>query len=346
MRGLQIAWLLAGFLVTLSLAADTTLPPLGQWKIDESCRDHYEFLKNGFQDALSMAETARKSLDEVLQPRPKKSKEVKEWNRKYKNVLTMFGLKVDPKSGNKKTDEHFKQIYCKSTRDPSAPPALEKGEDGDNSAAVAQDEEDNKMKNKQKPDFDKGYVGAWYWKGRLLWKKKVPRDTTSRDPGSCSEPGVMGVTTPIRDMVQFCPEAFTDDTKGIPSPVGYTVDKSKTRLGLFTNSVSKLFLHEFAHYYGAESEGPGEPITAGLPDQQGLSADGKLIYLKKGKEVLKDEKVTGYEASGLSKKAVYGLTALMRLSSTKYKTEPGKSNSGPWFSTRTADSYALFAVME
>jgi hypothetical protein len=79
------------------------------------------------------------------------------------------------------------------------------------------------------------------------------------DPGSVRifRPGIYANTITKWDMITWCPDAIEAAMANAPSPVRKS-DQTKakqTKLDSFGGSLSRVMVHEFAHWYGADGAG-------------------------------------------------------------------------------------------
>ncbi len=94
-------------------------------------------------------------------------------------------------------------------------------------------------------------TGAWVYGTRYI---------VNGNPGSVGicRPGVHAVTMTKYDMIVFCDSSFTSTVASAPSPVDIKdhIQEGSTKMDEFGQfSLSRIMIHELAHWYGAGGDG-------------------------------------------------------------------------------------------
>lgn len=93
-------------------------------------------------------------------------------------------------------------------------------------------------------------------KGAWAYKHRYHSTGNPNSIGIC-RPEIYAVTQPQYDMITFCGLSFADGTQKAVSPVDKKphVEEGVTELDDFAKSLSRVMIHELAHWYGAELHG-------------------------------------------------------------------------------------------
>ncbi|KAM0439608.1 hypothetical protein ACHAPT_000700 [Fusarium lateritium] len=372
MRKPQLAWLLAGFLAITGRvqAQDFTV---GGWTFDTTCAPYADYVTKGIQDALQMVTKAQADLNLVLPRFEKKANPLQ--TEQYRIARAMgrcFGFMPDDKKDNTNAEKYWSKVFqiydalvlglqgpgvthqfghnlpliiCQDDVwvwyggddfDPETPD-LDAPEFADQDRAEL--EEAFKLKNRYPDRFADGYVGGWYYRQRMDWRKRVAKNP----PGQACMDGAMGRTIMDLDVIHICSTSFQETSTGLTSPVDVEPTRDETKLGYFDPCLSNTLVHEFTHWYGSSNDGPGTPVTKQLPDQQSLNDEGKWVYKKKkdGSMVYKKNKMSEKDRKGkYTEDVTYGYKDVSNLAK-KWPNE----NGGPKYATDTAEAYAYFAMM-
>ncbi|UKZ71386.1 uncharacterized protein TrAtP1_012345 [Trichoderma atroviride] len=188
-----------------------------------------------------------------------------------------------------------------------------------------------------RPNIFTTATGAW------IYGKRFITNGDSRSVGIC-RPRVWAVTRVPEDFITFCDSYFSAEVSRSESPVdgrnSVVVGKKLDDFGVF--AASRIMFHELVHWYGSEIV--NKEVNR-LEDEQAVSKEGELIWSFEnaaGEIELTTTKKGDDEAyTALS---TYGYVRCSRLA----RSHPGSEfagNSGPSQATKTAETYAYFAMM-
>ncbi|KAF4982800.1 hypothetical protein FZEAL_1652 [Fusarium zealandicum] len=342
--------LIVGLFAGLGSAANINI-----WDVDSSCDPHIAALQKAYDDAADMASKAQRDLRFVQQARPKYSRtraninEIREWDRIARAVTNMFGFEVN-KAGHDPNDPDMADVLYVFDRMNTALQGNQNvpqgGYSGQHQQAllmcdttpwdwIGRNDPDPlnpglSLVASKPQDLGTG-PGAWYYKERYI---------SNGNPNSISicRPGVFAVTMTRWDLLTFCPFSFQGNLPGTIGPVdgraGAAVGNTLDQYGAF--SLSRVMIHELAHWYGAG--GRGTDNDRKVTDKQAVGKNGDLIWYNtqtKKYQTAKDDgvlKATAYAYSWVSKLA-------------KINQPPNDANSGPRQAIFNAESYAYFGMM-
>ncbi|QYT00509.1 hypothetical protein H0G86_007590 [Trichoderma simmonsii] len=181
-------------------------------------------------------------------------------------------------------------------------------------------------------------------KGAWAYKHRYHSTGNPNSIGIC-RPEIYAVTQPQYDMITFCGLSFADGTKEAVSPVDKRphVEEGVTELDNFAKSLSRVMVHELAHWYGAELHGGA---INRLIDHRAVSKYGELLFSyfdqskNKVRYVPSSKRKDGVR---YGEPVVYYYDFVTRLA----MSHEGQfaQNSGPDKATGTAEAYAYFAMM-
>ncbi|KAL6863414.1 hypothetical protein ACO1O0_003668 [Amphichorda felina] len=223
-----------------------------------------------------MASKALQDLQTVMNPRPRVTRasfqSVLEWDRVARAVTNMFGFQPDPQ-GHDPNEEHMANVlyvYEKmnralqgSTNIPEfgftslrRKPMLLCGQSS--FQWVGKDDPDpydpsgRTLQESQGANL-LGWIGAWVYNHRYIV------NGNDRDVMICRG-STWAVTVAKQDMVVFCDTAFRGNVPGTQSAVdgrdSVTEGKKLDDFGQF--SLSRIMIHELAHWYGRNEMGTRE----------------------------------------------------------------------------------------
>ncbi|KAF9772533.1 hypothetical protein IL306_009754 [Fusarium sp. DS 682] len=268
------------FIAGLSLAAN-----LDVWDVDESCAPHRDILKKTYNDAELMAVKSQEDLKILLDGRPKFSKQdaskVSNWDRIARAVTNMFGF-VPDKGGHNPNEEHYSNVrYVFDRMEKTLHQGIMVPENGygglkpmilcdqDKFKWVGKDDTDPNDPEKRplresRADEIKGRAGAWVYKNRYL------AQTQKTNVGLCDDATIFAVTMTRFDFIIFCPKSFTAEVARNAS----AVDAKDTvqvgdRLNRFGHTnLSRVMVHELAHWFGGAGRGGPDHREGKLPDEK------------------------------------------------------------------------------
>ncbi|KAF5717824.1 hypothetical protein FMUND_5555 [Fusarium mundagurra] len=164
-----------------------------------------------------------------------------------------------------------------------------------------------------------------------------PRRWWQANTGPC-RPGIFAVTLTRDDFIIFCPPSFQGPVAGTKSAVDAkdTVQKDDMLDKYSATSLSRVVVHELAHWFGGDA--PGGPENRNIPDQQAVRKEGALVWQKHD-----GKRTTDASLADLKKYLTYNFMWVSNLA--RSHEGPNAGNCGPSKATFTAESYALFALM-
>ncbi|KAF4340660.1 hypothetical protein FBEOM_5376 [Fusarium beomiforme] len=347
------------------------------WEIDESCDgERLRTLESAHAEIVEILTKVTRDLSLVQQPKPTSAKTRlgTSWNRIARNLAGLFGIPPpdDPaKNGYDPEEQYFKQVlytydrmyqalvngkaipekgYSDQLKNLNKKPLLMCG-DTSGWEFYAKDAEDKYTKDKTVQDV---FPRASGWDGAFIHANRyLPASKAWQTPGLC-KPGIYGVTRTTNDLLTICDLALTLEDSQWPvrdaARVEEGTDLDRDNFG--RESLVRVMIHEFAHYYGSKLEG-GELKT--LPDQQAVDANGCLLW---------SGDTTSYsrEATEGGKKLDPAPVYSLRFCTNLNKDQTGNDNRGkfkkngvyvdgdlgrmgPAAATWTAETYAYFAII-
>ncbi|KAK7415731.1 hypothetical protein QQX98_005644 [Neonectria punicea] len=345
------------FLVGLLAGLSQAVNLYDTWEVDKHCRGKGATLEKAYIDSALMADKALLDLQKIQRPRPRTTRsnipEIREWDRVARAVTNMFGF-VPNQAGHSPINDPLADVlyvFNRMNESLNGPHNLPvNGYAGvyykplimcgpDQWRWIAKDDKDpNDPAHtllESKGDLLKGGSGAWVYGTRYI---------SNGDPthvGPCRSPATYAVTMTRWDLLTFCDLSFSAVALAdIKSLVDHKKNfKVGDKLGSFAqNSLQRVMVHEFAHYYGAD--GFGTPDDRKVDDMQAVSKDGDLVWIGA------DGKFTTQqpgEDEDLASTASYGHVRITRLA--RSHTGDNADNSGPDKATFNAESFAYFAIM-
>ncbi|KAM5345795.1 hypothetical protein ACJ41O_011656 [Fusarium nematophilum] len=341
MRSSLLAGLLVGLFAWLGLAAN-----LDNWEVDGTCTAHRAALEKAYNDAEVMAVKALQDLEFVRQPRPARFTRanrdtIRRWDRIARAVTTMFGFQLDT-AGHAATETHMANVLyvyermVSALRDGNIIP--QNGYSGQHARALIMCDtsrwqyvrpNDRDPQNPaltliaSKPQVIGASAGVWYYRDRYL------QNPDPSSVGTCRQ-NVYAVTQTRYDVLTFCPYSF-DPASNVPGSVGPVDGRANVQVGdtldsYGSTSLSRIMIHELAHWYG--SDGQGLLTDRHVDDKQAVGNAGALIWYNPATQRLQNTDTYKW-ASKLS----------------KTNQPPNDVNSGPAIATFNAENYALFGMM-
>ncbi|KAF4434590.1 hypothetical protein FACUT_7814 [Fusarium acutatum] len=204
--------------------------------------------------------------------------------------------------------------------------------------------------------IEKGYKGAWFHHGRMVFVATV------KQKGFICGPGFSAVTDYRYDWIAFCAHAFRPEAMNRISPKTYKEIDGKTKkqkeriydkiavgtpLRSIARHLSVTVLHELFHWYGfpkVNAQGQAIPDTYNIDDVHTVDKDGNYLYkrtasnqvdLKASKDLLSSKEM---EEENLRIAVAYGQMHVWNLA----KLLHGDKSIKP---VGNADSMAYFALM-
>ncbi|KAF4965949.1 hypothetical protein FZEAL_10716 [Fusarium zealandicum] len=264
-------FLLIALLTGLGSTAD-----LSVWEFDGSCEPHRVAIQKAYNDAEIMAVKAQEDFKMLSSARPAypagRTQRISNWDRVSRAVVNMFGFVPNPRGHDTKEAHYSNVMYVfdrmvKTLQQGEMVP--EKGYGGlkplmvcteDVFTWVGQDDADphdpaRRPLHESRPDVVKGgHVGAWVYKKRYFAQLK--KDSV----GICRK-NKWAVTLTRFDFLILCPKSFTGEMAQTASAVdaknGVKVSDSLDTFG--HTSLSRVMVHEFAHWFGSDGKGaPGD----------------------------------------------------------------------------------------
>ncbi|KAJ3539207.1 hypothetical protein NM208_g5584 [Fusarium decemcellulare] len=358
------------------------------WDIDASCDSRREQLDNSFSDLVEMVRKARMDLFRVQEPKLQRKTQSYlsdvNWDRIARNLAVIFGLKPpeDPtKNGFDPEEEHFNKVNYTIGRMYGG---LVQGD------AMPEGGFSTKLQNlNKKPlimcgdrnwEFRRRRQGDKYerfrtveqvfpelqgnaFEGAYIHEYRYLRGWAALQTPQICIGGVYGVTLQRHDLITFCDSAFEFPDEKSPVrdadqvTIGTKLDDD--RFGF--NTLTRVMLHEFAHYYGTV-----------VPENYNGNADqlerGKLKDVpavdKNGCKLWKDAK-GGFtrEKQNEDSQVVYTFQLVTNIARDQTGNEHAgqwrrdqkgrpddweegeRGDSGPHMATRTAETYAYFAIL-
>ncbi|KAL7769776.1 hypothetical protein ACKLNR_001160 [Fusarium oxysporum f. sp. zingiberi] len=307
--------LLIGLLSSFSFAIDEgpLVADMTNWDIDPSCEPYRRALDEGFDVALEMATAALDAMEFLRKPRPAKRqrKQHLEWSIKDRSLKAVLGLTAQEDGTNPPEDFIFAQTVFSRIKtgltqspNPVRNPRLERlgytkphivcGENTEGEKATfkwvgADDPVPReggvllKDYRETKSQIEKGFPGAWFHHGRIVYV------TTVKKKDFLCGPEVSAVTDYRYDWIAFCAHAFRPKAMSRTSPKTYKERDGKTKkqkeriddkivvgteLKSIAGHLSVTVLHELFHWYGLPKANPDGRL---LPIRY-MDADGNYLY--------------------------------------------------------------------
>jgi hypothetical protein len=327
-------------------------------------------IQSGYNDAKEIVKKARLDIETVLRARPGVTdstfEAVRNWDRIVSNMEVFFGF--GPNKDGTIDQTHLDQIRFVYDRMHNtlqgSVNALPLGHNNLYKPVMAchdtawtyldPDDEDptspGNTVGETHPELDQG---AWYWKQHFVWFSF----STTTSPGICA-PGDSAVTIAQMDVITLCDKFLGSDEAAYITLTEYTV-KGSTEDGadhsrpsddeegsgseeeevdylddIAGKSLGRTLVHEFAHYYGFRGFNEQGDALEQLIDQQAVNENGDLLF----------EAEDGMPTTDNTRPPLltYDFTNLENLARL-FENKPD-APTGPAFSTKTADSYAYFAL--
>ncbi|SCV45609.1 uncharacterized protein FFB14_08751 [Fusarium fujikuroi] len=368
----------SALLLYLATSAISAKPKLSDsWEIDDSCdAPRLEKLEDAHSEIVELLAKVTRDLAHVQQPRPATRWGKSNWNRISGNLAGLFGLQPSDaiiENGYDPSEKYFSQVLYTYDRmyqalvkgrtvpengysgklgnqnQPSKPLLL----CGDTRAWEFFDKDAKDKYDKSKtvaevfPDAAKA-GGAFIRANRYLGA--TPGET---HPAICN--GIYGMTLQRHDLITICDNTLELDDEKWPVRDGGKVvngtDLDRDHFG--RQSLVRVMLHEFAHYYGSRMEGNE---FKGLPDQQAVDTNACLLWIgSTGKQVREPTTAGG---QNLPRQVVYSLRFCTNLNidqTANKKTGKFEKDgalvagtlgiTGPSVATWTAETYAYFPIV-
>ncbi|KAK6715546.1 hypothetical protein SNK04_006493 [Fusarium graminearum] len=335
-------------LAGLGLAADMNV-----WDLDDSCQtaERKGAFDKAYSDAEVLAVKAQGDLETLKGARPDFVSNMRtNWDRIARAVTNMFGF-VPNKDGHDPNEEHYSNVryvydrMVKTLHNDEMIPANGYGGlkplllcDESKFVWVGRDDKDpydpaGRLLRESRPKEMAGQTaGAWVYKKRYLVNAVKQAST-----GLC-RPGVFAITLTRNDFIVFCPPSFKDEVAQTKSAVDAKdgIQKDDTLDTYSATSLSRVMVHELAHWFGGDKT--GGPENRNVPDQQAVGKEGALVYQKPD-----GKRTTDASVPGVKKYVTYNFLWVSNLA--RSHEGPNAGNCGPSKATFTAESYALFALM-
>ncbi|KAF5667151.1 hypothetical protein FHETE_5854 [Fusarium heterosporum] len=349
MKFLSVIALLVGF----SSAANIDV-----WDFDQSCEPYRDAIQKAYDDAHYMAVKAHKDLQVMLQPRPEYSPEtlndLKNWDRIARAVYNMFGFMPDRK-GHDIKERYFSELMyvfegMVATLQFGHMQPKETGYGADKPLMlcdrdvfqwVARDAKDPNDPTGRDLGVSQekllgGAPGAWHYK-----KRYIP-EAVEKDSITLCTPGQWAVTNTRFNFIIICPHSFGEEMARTRSAVDVKDDEQTeaNKLDDYSHTcLSRTMVHELTHWFGGEGDGTRNGNQRYVKDQDMVSKDGHPVYFNP-----KTQKFTlDGTIEGVVRKVVYDYTWVSNLARTH--TGPNAGETGPDKATKTAEAYAIFAIM-
>ncbi|KAF5611665.1 uncharacterized protein FSUBG_2102 [Fusarium subglutinans] len=362
-------------LTTSVIAAKSKLSD--SWEIDDSCDPpRLEKLEEAHSEIVELLTKVTNDLAHVQQPRPATRWGKPNWNRISRNLAGLFGLQPNDaiiENGYDPGEQYFSQVLYTYDR---MYQALVNGkavpENGYSGKLTDQSQHSKPLllcgdtrtwERFEKDDPDKydasktvGEVfpeaaktgGAFIRANRYLGAG--PGETK---PDICT--GIYGMTLPRHDLITICDNTLELDDEKWPVRDGGAVvqgtDLDRDHFG--RQSLVRVMLHEFAHYYGSRMEGSAIKV---LTDQQAVDKNGCLLWSDGSARRVPEP--TNANGEQLQIQHVYSLRYCTHISRDQTNNQHAGQfekdgawvagtlgNSGPSAATWTAETYAYFPII-
>ncbi|KAI7771936.1 hypothetical protein ACKAV7_005756 [Fusarium commune] len=365
-------------LFSLTTSVITAKPKLSDaWEIDDSCDGaRLDKLEAAHSEIVEILTKVTNDLAHVQQPRPSTRWGRPNWNRISRNLAGLFGLQsgdVIIENGYDPEEQYFRQVLYTYDRmyqalvkgmtvqengysgklrdhDQHSKPLLLCGDtrNWEFFDQNAQDKYDNSKTVAEVFPEAARLGGAFIRANRYLGAR--PGETK---PEICT--GIYGMTLPGHDLITICDNILQLDNERWPVRDGGEVEEGTDldRDNFGKQSLVRVMLHEFAHYYGSRME--GNELRA-LPDQQAVDTNGCLLWKDSSGRRGREPTTAGGEAPILQ--VVYSLRYCTNISKDQTANEHAGEfmrdgawvagtlgSSGPSAATWTAETYAYFAII-
>ncbi|KAF5614470.1 hypothetical protein F25303_14139 [Fusarium sp. NRRL 25303] len=331
----------SALLLCLATSAIAAKPKLSDsWEIDDSCdAPRLEKLEDAHSEIVELLTKVTRDLAHVQQPRPATRWGKTNWNRISGNLAGLFGLQPSDaimENGYDPSEQYFSQVLYTYDR---MYQALVKGR------AVPGNGYSGKLGNQNQPSKPLllcGDTRAWeFFDKDAKYKYDKSKTVAEVFPDAAKAGGAfiranryLGAT-PVRDG----------------GKVVNGTDLDRDHFG--RQSLVRVMLHEFAHYYGSRMEGSE---FKGLPDQQAVDTNACLLWTEStGKQVREPTTAGG---QNLPRQVVYSLRFCTNLNIDQTaNAKTGKfekdgalvagtlGTTGPSVATWTAETYAYFPII-
>ncbi|KAM0354798.1 hypothetical protein ACHAPU_000622 [Fusarium lateritium] len=352
---MKLLWLLS-LLVGLGSAAD-----LGVWDFDPSCEEHRDTIQKAYDDAEYMAVRAHEDLYVITHPRPKHTPEtldeLKNWDRVARAVTNMFGF-VPDQNGHDLQEQYLAEVLYVFDRMITTLKfgRMVPGDTGygGNKPLMFCDRDvfqwvDRNEKDPNDPvrtlaevrgQHLAGAAGAWVYKRRYI------PEAEKRDSVSICTPGQWAVTNTGFDFLAICPKSFRGPMAGTRSAVDV---KDEEQTGANTldqysyTCLSRTLVHELSHWFGGSGDGRRiRGVNRWVPDQLLVGKNGDPVY----KDPETGKRTLDGSVAGATRQFVYDYQWVSNLARTpEGEHAHNAANAGPQMATKTAEAYAIFAVM-
>ncbi|KAF5623060.1 hypothetical protein F52700_10373 [Fusarium sp. NRRL 52700] len=367
------------------------------WEIDDSCdAPRLEKLDEAHSEIVELLTKVTRDIAYVQQPRPVTRWGKSNWDRISRNLAGLFGLQSGDaiiENGYDPGEQYFSQVLYTYDR---MYQALVKGKPVPQngwSGKLRDQEQHSKplllcgdtrtWERFEKDDPDKydasktvgqvfpeaaNHGGAFIRANRYLGAS--PGET---HPEICR--GLYGMTLHRQDLITICDMTLEfDDEKWPVRDGGQVVDGTDLDRDHFgRQSLVRVMLHEFAHYYGSRMDGnefrsrrlpTGTTqhvlhvlmVSATVPDQQAVDKNGCLLWTGGSGNPVHEPATAG--GQNLPRQIVYSLRYCTNLNKDQTNNKhAGKferngvyvdgtlGSSGPSAATWTAETYAYFAII-
>ncbi|KAG7415535.1 hypothetical protein Forpe1208_v005630 [Fusarium oxysporum f. sp. rapae] len=314
-------------LFSLTTSVIAAKPKLSDaWEIDDSCDGaRLDKLEAAHSEIVELLTKVTNDLAHVQQPRPSTRWGRPNWNRISRNLAGLFGLQsgdVIIENGYDPEEQYFRQVLYTYDR---MYQALVKG------MTVQENGYSGKLRDQDqhsKPLLLCGDTRNWEF-----------FDQNSQDKWRFH---------PCDNILQLDNEKWPVRDGG---EVEEGTDLDRDNFG--KQSLVRVMLHEFAHYYGSRME--GNELRA-LPDQQAVDTNGCLLWKDSSGRRGREPTTAGGEAPILQ--VVYSLRYCTNISKDQTANEHAGEfmrdgawvagtlgSSGPSAATWTAETYAYFAII-
>ncbi|KAF4343783.1 hypothetical protein FBEOM_2285 [Fusarium beomiforme] len=272
----------------LGLAADMNV-----WDLDDSCQtpERRDAFNKAYSDAEVLAVKAQEDLEKLKGARPDFVSNMRtNWDRIARAATNMFGF-VPNKDGHDPNEEHYSNVryvfdrMVKTLKDDQMVPENGYGGlkplllcDENRFVWVGRDDKDphdpagRPLRESRSHEITGSTAGAWVYKKRYL-VNVVKQPST----GLC-RPGTFAVTLTRNDFVIFCPPSFEAKVANTKSAVDAkdSAQEGDTLDSYSATSLSRIMVHEFAHWFGGDKSGGLE--NRNVPDQQAVGKNGDLVF--------------------------------------------------------------------
>ncbi|KAI0384766.1 hypothetical protein F5Y04DRAFT_247761 [Hypomontagnella monticulosa] len=288
---------------------------------DHGCKAHNDDLKASYKEAAKLIDSAVQAISYLKStPRPFifRLKDKWNWDRQAHSMLSYFGIEISKDGGplpaSKNNFDYVEMIFNQmqygmqtdSLQIFRPPPSLYCGADSwKYYGPEDQDPQDPTRKINEimsGSGIPKWPNGFWYFKSNRIMSPQQTPDYNA----FCGE-RVAAFTLAGLSVITFCDWAFTSTVKLLDLSAAKVSDPL---LSPERQSLSYLWVHELAHFYG------NYPNAGSLPDQPAVDTNGNPLTDSSGKQ-----------------RVTYGVSQVLNLA---------KNNANA--ASRTAEAYALFSL--